>query len=292
MQKELKQQSTPNHHAQDVKGTVDYAVSKLPESMNTTFFVETQPYPQCSINFTIDDKGRPKSVSYKGPPSDTSLLKDPCEDEARTALGYEIYKKFICTTFDLKNSNGSNERSFSFRGRQYQLLTKHGWTQLFDQVTDNLNKYQRDYHGLLCFKDGNTQNYVIDNQLILQVGDFLSVLFARIIDPTTNIFYWLPSKQVDESSLLSLTSSIEENEWNDRTKFFVACNADFLWCCYAYWQHFSYLPTRISPSPLMKNSFKIMSNTDVREHNLGRYNQLLRHGESQSYHGCVVYDAL
>lgn len=292
MSKELKQQDIPNHHAQDVKGTLNYAVSKLPGSLNTTFFVEVHPYPQRSINFTINEKGRPKCVIYKGPPSDTSLLDEPSQDEARTALGYKLYKEFIREKFDLKNSNGSNKKSFSFQGQQYQLLTKCDWTRLFDQVTDNLNTYQRDYHGLLCFKDGNTQNSATDNKLILQVGDFLSILFARAIDPTTKPFYWLPSKQIANSSLLSLTSSMEEIEWNERTKFFVACNADFLWCCYAYWQHFSYLPTRISPSPSMKHSFKIMSDTDVQQHNLGRYNQLLRYGESHSYVGCVLYDAL
>ena len=125
---------------------------------------------------------------------------------------------------------------------------------LFYSTCDNIEKSISKYNGVVCYKDGNSENKEHKNLFILHICDIMNVMTNSHNNRLTDIT--VRSNLLSDLKEKKVVNQFEKEYLRKENHDFFLKHIDFLYVCYAYYGNNSFVPIRTSVS---------QSNTDLKQ---------------------------
>ena len=232
------------------------------------FFLEVTTSPLVSLYITtgkpIKKESKKKSVSLSFIEQHSSYPKAIENKEEVVRVGYTHFKNVI--------EEMNDERTAK---KIYKNTTLAEYTELLRETSTDVDNAIRDYHGILCYQDGNHHNTSLGNLYVLHVCDVMNIMVASM---KRNI----PKVLVKSALLINLPDDHIKNDLMQthlRKKnfdFFFA-HIDFFYMIYGYYNNHSFVPIRTEVSihsRVFKKSSFFMNDSHFIRHQKGKLIEL------------------
>lgn len=158
--------------------------------------------------------------------------------------GYTSFKNTLEATPIL-----NQERTFTeVNKRQYKVL--------FQKACSHIDMSIREYHGVKCYRDGDSTNNVLNNIFFLHICDILNILVCKKLDVTPEVI--IKTSLLNTLSSSNIVNELESIYIDKEMHDFIVINADHLYLCYGYYSNHSFLAIRTSTKET-KSIFNISS---------------------------------
>ena len=247
-------------------------------------FLQVQRTPLVSLFITtgciIDNQKKRKDVHLRfvnQPSYFPSLIET---NEAMETRGYEKFQSLV--------RNLSDSRKYK---NEYLSYTKYKYNEMFYGVCSDIDNSIREYHAVVCYRDGDDNNKKNTNRFFLHICDIMVSIIGTIKGYT-------PSISIKTLLMNNLEGMYIVNDFyrrhlaKERLDFFIT-HIDFLYVVYCYHSNNSFVPIRLGISKhshVFKEASFFMNDSFFVEHQKGKLCEFNQNEEK--IHSRVMYRSI
>ena len=108
---------------------------------------------------------------------------------------------------------------------QFESISMSEYKRLFQSTCGNIDASIQHYHGIKCYRDGNSTNTVLNNIFFLHICDIFNIMVAKLND-------YIPTIKIRSALFQNLSHNNISNEFEDmfldpELRDFLVCHIDF-----------------------------------------------------------------
>ena len=203
------------------------------------FFLEVTTSPLVSLFITTgksikkNSKKKSVSLSFKEQHSSYPTVIETKDEVVR--VGYNNFKVVIEEMSDNRKAK-----------KKFKDTTMSEYSDMLREACIDIDSSIRDYHGIVCYVDGNHHNRSIGNLYVLHVCDVMNIMVSSMKNK-------IPKVVVKSSLLMTIPGDHIKNDLmqthlrKKNFEFFFA-HIDFFYMIYGYYNNHSFVPVRTQVS--------------------------------------------
>jgi hypothetical protein len=237
-------------------------------NIGDVYFMEISSYPLASVLIkvvSIDQNTRERNTEMIFVSQMTWFPKKPGNVDDIMRAGYKLHKRRITQSVGTELENN-----------KMMTWTKYKYYHI--AVLNLIDRCIHKNHGVQCQQNGQIDEHRLDNTFFLHICDVINLFVTQELNlkipELVLATHWL--RHIPEN----ISNMLKGRVMNTTQCKFLLEEADHIYCCYAYYSNFSFIPIRLrvhTSNPVLRDLAIFMNAEEFINHQKGKMQELNRY---------------